>query len=213
MLQMSLGSDEVVLSVFAPPETIAGIAYQGLVPVFADVDVDSLSLSRLTVEDQVTVHTKGVLVTPLAGVVGDWESLRAVTEPRSLQLAVEGQGRPAKWEWIAPGVKGLGDHLIQVDPQEIHGGAAEFARLLADRGLETAPLPAWPGRRKDYPGACRAEATVLQIPHWREHREQLAKLARNTARQMSLAFDALPKRSASETAPAAEALSAKPLAI
>jgi hypothetical protein len=194
MLQMSLGSDEVVLSVLAPPETIAGIAYQGMMPVFADVDEETLGLSRQTVEEQITVHTKAVLVTPVAGVLGDWESLRPATEPRNIQLAVDGQGRGAKWETLAPGVQGMGEHLLRIDEQAIVGGAAGFSDLLAEAGIEAGGLPQWAGRRSDFPGAARAERCVLRVSDWQEHREQIVALARSAARQMSFAFDPPAKR-------------------
>ena len=123
----SFGNEaEVIVSVLASAEAVASIAWRGLEPVFADLDPETMSLSARTVEDQVTIHTKAVLVTPNAGVIGDWQSLLAVTEPRGIDLRLEGEGVRGRWEQIAPGIEGMGEGLIRVDSQLIHGGGPRF---------------------------------------------------------------------------------------
>lgn len=190
--------DEVIVPVLAPVEVLAGIVGQGLEPVFADLDAETMSLTPRTVVDQVTVHTKGVYVTPVFGVVGDWEALKVVTEPRGIHLQVEGAGAKEKWEKVAPGIRGMAGCLIEVDQQLIYGGADGFAEALASFGISTDRMPEWRGRHRDYPGMAKIEKQVLVVEGWRERMEELRESARMSARQGQLMFEELrrpPKRS------------------
>lgn len=68
----SMGTnDEVIVPVLAPAELLAEIACQGMEPVFADLDPKTMSMTPATVNDQVTVHTRGVYVAPVFGVIGN----------------------------------------------------------------------------------------------------------------------------------------------
>lgn len=183
--------DEVILSVLAPPDVVAGIAWQGMEPVFADLDAATMSLTIATVVEQLTVHTKKVLVTPTFGVVGNWEALRAITEPRSISLQVEGEGGNEIWQKIAPGIKGMGDRLIYVDHQLICDGARGFQSELAAFGIDAKLMPEWRGKRRDFPGMAVIEDCVLVVENWRQHIEDLTDCARLTARQTQFIFDGL----------------------
>jgi hypothetical protein len=184
-------NDEVIVPVLAPAEVLAGIACQGMEPVFADLDSETMSLTPRTVVDQVTVHTKGVYVTPVYGVMGDWEALKIVTEPRGINLQVEGHGGSAKWERIAPGVRGMAGSLLEVDSQLIHGGADGFAETLAAYGIDASRMPEWRGKRRDYPGMAAIEKQVLVVEGWRDRVDELKETARLTARQGQLMFEDL----------------------
>ena len=193
----SFGNEaEVIVSVLASAEAVASIAWQGLEPVFADLDPETMSLSARTVEDQVTIHTKGVLVTPNAGVIGDWQSLLAVTEPRGIDLSLEGEGVRGRWEGIAPGIEGMGEGLIRVDSQLIHGGAAGFATALMKFLVDVQPMPRWKGKPRDYPGMARLEGSVLRVEGWRDHLEALRECELATARQSSFRFEIAAKPAA-----------------
>lgn len=181
--------DEVILSVLASPDVVAGIAWQGMEPVFADLDTESMSLTNATVIEQLTVHTKKVLVTPTFGVVGDWELLRSITEPRGIALQVEGEGRNEKWLKIAPGIKGMGDRMVFVDHQLICDGARGFQSELASFGINAKLMPEWRGKRRDFPGMATIEDCVLVIEDWRKIVEDLADCARVTARQLQFVFE------------------------
>ena len=190
MVRNRLGiGDEVILSVLASPDVVAGIAWQGMEPVFADLDAESMSLTEATVVEQLTVHTKAVLVTPTFGVVGNWEALRSITEPRGISLQVEGEGGNEKWQRIAPGIKGMGERLIYVDPQLICEGARGFQHELAAFGIEAQLMPEWRGRRRDFPGMAAIEDCVLLVEEWRQKVEDLTDCARLTARQTQFVFE------------------------
>jgi hypothetical protein len=188
MARNILRSDEVIVPVLAPPAVLAGIAWQGMEPVFADLDSETMSLTPTTVVNQVTVHTKCVYVTPVEGVIGNWEALRSVTEPRGIQLQIEGQGVQAKWEKIAPGIKGMSSTLLQIDSQLIHGGAAAFGEELSKLGLTVKRMPEWRGKRRDFPGMAAIEDQVLVLEDWRDHLELLQYCAKTSARQQQFSF-------------------------
>jgi len=181
--------DEVIVPVLAPAEVLAGIAWQGMEPVFADLDMELMSLTPASVLEQVTVHTRGVFVTPIFGVVGNWEDLRSVTEPRGILLQVEGAGGAAKWEKLAAGLRGMAASLIQVDAQLIHGGAEAFAKELASFGIECKRMPEWRGRKRDFPGMASIESQVLVVENWPSKVEQLQECARVCSRQGQFAFE------------------------
>lgn len=183
--------DEVIVPVLAPAEVLAGIAWQGMEPVFADLDVETMSLTPSTVVNQVTVHTRGVYVTPVFGVVGHWEDLRVVTEPRGIQLQVEGVGGYSRWERLAPGIKTMANSLIHVDAQLIYGGAEAFARELASFGVEVKRMPEWRGRKSDFPGMAAIEAQVLIVENWPNCLEILVECARRSSRQQQFVFEDL----------------------
>ena len=182
-------NDEVIVPVLAPAEVLAGIAWQGMEPVFADLDAETMSLTPATVTDQVTVHTKQVFVSPVFGVVGEWESLRTVTEPRGIHLQVEGVGGSSKWEKIAPGVRGMAGSLVRVDGQLIHGGATGFAAELEAFGILSQRMPEWRGKRRDFPGMAAIEDEVLIIEDWRERVEAIQECARVASRQGQFVFE------------------------
>lgn len=182
-------NEEVIVPILAPAEVLAGIAWQGMEPVFADLDAETMSLTPATVIDQVTVHTKQVFVSPVFGVVGDWESLRSVTEPRGIHLQVEGPGGPSKWEKIAPGLRGMAKSLIRIDGQLIEGGATGFATLLASHGIASKRMPEWRGRRSNFPGMAAIEDEVLLVEDWRDRVELLEECAWLASRQGQLMFE------------------------
>lgn len=181
--------DEVILPVLAPAEVVAGIAQGGMEPVFADLDPETMSLTPDTVVNQVTVHTKEVYVTPVEGVIGEWERLRVVTEPRGIALRVEGRGGMGKWEKLAPGVRAMGNNLLSIDEQLILGGADSFAESLSAGGLTVGRMPEWRGRKRDYPGMTAIEKSVLVVEDWPEHREWIEICAQDCARQRAFVFD------------------------
>ncbi len=188
-LGLKVRNDEVIVPVLAPAEVLAGIAWQGMEPIFADLDAETMSLTPATVTDQVTVHTKQVFVSPVFGVVGEWESLRAVTEPRGIHLQVEGVGGSPKWEKIAPGVRGMAESLVRVDGQLIYGGATGFAGELKNFEIDAKRMPEWRGKRRDFPGMAAIEDEVLLIIDWREQIEALQECARVSSRQGQFVFE------------------------
>ena len=182
-------ADEVIIPVMAPDHVVSAMARRGWRAVRADLDPETMSLTPRTVLDRVTVDTRGVFVMPWFGVIGHWEALRSITEPRGITLEVEGKGGLGRWERLAAGVRGMSNDLIEVDAQFIAGGAGGFRRALQQIGIEAGELTDWEGRRRDYPGMSRIEGQVLVVTNWASCRAEIIDCASREARQQSLPFE------------------------
>ena len=94
--------DEVIV----PPMTFAATAncvlYQGGIPVFADVEPDTLLIDPAAVEQKISSRTKAIIGVDYAGQPCDWDALRFLADAYGLALVADGchalgasyQGRP-----------------------------------------------------------------------------------------------------------------------
>ena len=142
--------DEAIVPSFNHPAAAAAVAKAGAVPVFADIERDTLGLDPAAAAAAVTPRTRAILPTHYAGVACDMAGLGALAEGEGLAViedAAHGQyaeldGRP---------LGGIGDagcfsfdHVKNVTSGE--GGAlvvnrgdwAERAEILGDRGTDRA---------------------------------------------------------------------------
>jgi perosamine synthetase len=90
MFALRIGpGDEVIV----PPITFAATAncvvFQGGIPVFADVDPDTLLLSPAEVESKITPQTKAVIAVDYAGQPCDYDALRSITRRHGLALVAD----------------------------------------------------------------------------------------------------------------------------
>ena len=81
--------DEVI----APPMTFAATAncilYQGGMPVFADVDPNTLLIDPEAVEAAITPRTKAIIGVDYAGQPCEWDALRAIADRHGLALVAD----------------------------------------------------------------------------------------------------------------------------
>ena len=84
-LKLSAG-DEVVTTPITDMGALTPIWYEGAVPVFADVDPDTLNVTAATIESQLTDRTRAVIVTHLFGRPCDMAPIVALCEARGLAL-------------------------------------------------------------------------------------------------------------------------------
>jgi perosamine synthetase len=84
-LQLPVGS-EVITSAITDMGSLTGVLYQGLVPVFADVDPDTLNMTAAAVRRRLTPRTRAILVVHHAGLAADMESLLAVGREAGVPL-------------------------------------------------------------------------------------------------------------------------------
>jgi dTDP-4-amino-4,6-dideoxygalactose transaminase len=61
----------VITSPITDMGTLTGILYQGLVPVFADVDPDTLNLDPVAVRTTITSRTRAIVAVHHAGLAAD----------------------------------------------------------------------------------------------------------------------------------------------
>lgn len=78
--------DEVITTPITDMGTAIPILYQGAVPVFADLDPRTVTLSPAAVEAAITPRTKAVLAVHLWGNACDLDSLRAICDRHDLLL-------------------------------------------------------------------------------------------------------------------------------
>jgi perosamine synthetase len=73
-LNIPAGS-EIITSAITDMGSLTGLLYQGLVPVFADVDPGTLNMDPLSVRSRITSKTRAILVIHHAGLAADMDAL------------------------------------------------------------------------------------------------------------------------------------------
>jgi CDP-6-deoxy-D-xylo-4-hexulose-3-dehydrase len=78
--------DEVIVSPVGFPTTIAPLVQNGLVPVFADIEMDTLNFDLHKVRQAFTQRTKAVFVSPVLGNPPDMDKLKTMCDIHGIQL-------------------------------------------------------------------------------------------------------------------------------
>lgn len=78
--------DEVIVPPLTFAATANAVLYQGGIPVFADVDPETLLLDPVAVEQLITVKTKAVIAVDYAGQACDYKKLQALCRQHDLFL-------------------------------------------------------------------------------------------------------------------------------
>ncbi len=78
--------DRVITTPITDPGTIMPILFQGLIPVFADVDFDTLNLTDKTIEEKIDNKTKAIIVVHLAGVPCEMEKIMNLAKKYNLKV-------------------------------------------------------------------------------------------------------------------------------
>ena len=76
-LQLPTGS-EVIVPPITDMGTLTGLLYQGLVPVFADVDADTLNIDPASVRQRVTTRTRAIMAVHHSGLSADMDALLSI---------------------------------------------------------------------------------------------------------------------------------------
>ena len=84
-LELPVGS-EVVTSAITDMGSLTGVLYQGLVPVFADVDPDTLNMTPEAVRRKITPKTGAIMVVHHAGLAADMDGFLALSRETGLPL-------------------------------------------------------------------------------------------------------------------------------
>jgi len=84
-LQLPAGS-EVITSSITDMGSVTGMLYQGLVPVFADVDPDTLNMDPASVARLITGKTRAILVVHHAGLAADMDVLLEIAREYNLHV-------------------------------------------------------------------------------------------------------------------------------
>ena len=101
-LELPPGS-EIVTSAITDMGSLTGVLYQGLVPVFADIDPETLNLDPRSVRERITDRTRAILAVHHSGLSADLDPLIAIGRERGIPVVedcaqaygCEYKGRPA----------------------------------------------------------------------------------------------------------------------
>jgi dTDP-4-amino-4,6-dideoxygalactose transaminase len=84
-LELAPGS-EVITSAITDMGTLTGILYQGLIPVFADVEPDTLNLDPRSVRECLTDRTRAIVAVHHSGLAADMDALTAIGRERGIPV-------------------------------------------------------------------------------------------------------------------------------
>ncbi len=84
-LQMPVGR-EVITSAITDMGSLTGILYQGLVPVFSDVDPDTLNMTPAAVRRKLTLKTGAIMIVHHAGLAADMDGFLALSRETGIPL-------------------------------------------------------------------------------------------------------------------------------
>src|SRR5574341_953415 len=84
-LQLPLGS-EIITSAITDMGSLTGILYQGLTPVFADVEPDTLNMSPASARERITDRTRAILVVHHSGLAADMDAFLALGRETGLPI-------------------------------------------------------------------------------------------------------------------------------
>ncbi len=84
-LQLPLGS-EVITSAITDMGSLTGVLYQGLIPVFADIEPDTLNLSPTSVRERITERTKAIVVVHHSGLAADVDAFLRIGKETGIPI-------------------------------------------------------------------------------------------------------------------------------
>jgi dTDP-4-amino-4,6-dideoxygalactose transaminase len=128
--------DEVITSPFTFFATVEAILQVGAVPVFADVDPHTFTITAKTVEARITRRTKAILPVHIFGLMADMPGLLQLAKAYRLLILEDAcQAIGATWEGNGPGFYGNAATL-SFFPTKNLGGCGDGGMILTqDAGL------------------------------------------------------------------------------
>ncbi|MDY6986715.1 MAG: UDP-4-amino-4,6-dideoxy-N-acetyl-beta-L-altrosamine transaminase [Thermodesulfobacteriota bacterium] len=81
--------DEVILPPMTFAATANAVVFQGGIPVFSDIDSDTLLIDPDQVEEKITARTKAIVAVDYAGQPCDYDSLRRIADKHNLVLVAD----------------------------------------------------------------------------------------------------------------------------
>ncbi len=100
--------DEVITTPFSFVATATSILHANAVPVFADIELDTLNLDPGTVEDRITPRTKAIIVVHLAGHPAEMDEIMRIAGEHGLAV-IEDAAQAVGSEYRGRRVGGIGD--------------------------------------------------------------------------------------------------------
>ncbi|MFM1920062.1 MAG: hypothetical protein RLZZ303_1696 [Candidatus Hydrogenedentota bacterium] len=122
--------DEVITTPFTFFATAGALVNAGAMPVFVDIEPDTLNINPELVEAQITEKTKALLPVHIFGQSANMDAFRALAEKHGLLLLEDNaQSLGATWRGARTGSIGLGS-AVSFYPTKNLGGAGEGGAIL-----------------------------------------------------------------------------------
>jgi CDP-6-deoxy-D-xylo-4-hexulose-3-dehydrase len=91
--------DEIIVSPVGFPTTISTIVQNGMIPVFIDIEFDTLNFNIDKIEENITPKTKAIFVSPVLGNPPDMDRLLEICERHNIKLVGDGcDSLGSKWD-------------------------------------------------------------------------------------------------------------------
>ena len=78
--------DEIIVSPVGFPTTISVLVQNNLVPVFIDIEYETLNFDIDKIEEKITNRTKAIFVSPVLGNPPDMDKLKSISEKYNIKL-------------------------------------------------------------------------------------------------------------------------------
>ncbi|MEM3783361.1 MAG: DegT/DnrJ/EryC1/StrS family aminotransferase, partial [Thermofilum sp.] len=141
--------DEVITTPFSFIATATSILHNNAVPVFADIEKDSLNLDPATIEEKITPRTKAILVVHLAGYPAEMDEILKIAREHNLYV-IEDCAQAIGSEYRGRKVGTFGDinafsfyqtknmttgegGMVTTDKEELY----RYAKMFVDQGQES----------------------------------------------------------------------------
>jgi len=82
-------NDEIIVSVVGFPTTISVIIQNNLIPIFIDIELDTLNFDISQIEKNISHHTKAIFLSPVLGNPPDVDDLIYLCEKYNLKLILD----------------------------------------------------------------------------------------------------------------------------
>ncbi len=95
--------DEVITSPFTDAGTVLGVIYEGGIPVFADIDPTSYSVTAASIKKHISKRTKAVIVVHLAGVPADIKPIVRLCKRHGIKViedCAQSWGTMVDGQWV-----------------------------------------------------------------------------------------------------------------
>ncbi|WP_409342135.1 DegT/DnrJ/EryC1/StrS family aminotransferase [Paenibacillus sp. MBLB4367] len=100
--------DEVIMPPYTFIATATSALLYGVIPVFADVEEDTLLLDPVKAEQAITPRTKAIVAVHIGGAPADLTRLKAIADKHGLRL-IEDSAQAVGAQWEGRGVGAIGD--------------------------------------------------------------------------------------------------------
>jgi len=151
-LNIGLG-DEVIVPALTFIATASAVAEVGALPIFADVDPETLTIDPVSVAEAITPRTRAIIGVHYGGFPIDFDRLLALASERGLHLiedAAHAQG--SAWRGTRVGALGTFGSFSFQESKALSSGEGGIILTNDDALAERARLLHSIGRRSDQPG-------------------------------------------------------------